>query len=365
MRIAQVSPLFESVPPKLYGGTERIVFNLSESLVKLGHEVTLFASGDSLTSAELVPVGREALRLAGVKEPLAAHLLMFEKVLERASEFDIVHFHTEIMHFVSARRMTTPTVSTFHGRLDFPEYEDLFDEYAELPMTSISMSQRRALPRANWISTIHHGLDPKRIGFDAKGGEDLVFLGRISPEKGLEDAIEIARRSGRRLRIAAKIEKADWDYYQKVKPLLDEPFIEYVGEINDRQKTEFLGSAKATLFPICWPEPFGLVMIESFAAGTPVVAFRCGSVPEIIRDGRTGYIVDDVAGAVKAIAAIDSIDRAVCREEFDGRFTSERMASDYVAAYEKILAAERNAIEFRRPSPRTLPILETTFGGRA
>ena len=337
MRIAQVAPLYESVPPKLYGGTERIVHNLTEALVGLGHEVTLFASGDSATSGELVPIGPEALRLSGTRECLAPHLLMFETLRRHAHRFDLIHFHTEYMHMPLARGLTVPSVFTLHGRQDLPEYQSFYTEFSETPLVSISLSQRRPLPFANWVGNVYHGLQASHLNLIEKKEDYLAFVGRISPEKGIEHAIEIARRAGTRLKIAAKIEPMDWDYYQSMRPLLEGPGVEFVGEIDERQKCEFMGRAKAVLFPITWPEPFGLVMIEAAACGTPVVAFRNGSVPEVIRDRETGFIVDDVEGAVRALERIETISPAACRRAFDERHSSERMASDYVKIYESLV----------------------------
>ena len=336
MRIAQVAPLYESVPPKLYGGTERIVHNLTEALVGLGHEVTLFASGDSLTSAELVPIGESALRLAGTRECLAPHLLMFETLRRLSHRFDLVHFHTEYMHMPMAKMLGVPSVFTLHGRQDLPEYQSFYKEFADTPLVSISLSQRRPLPFANWVGNVYHGLEASHLSLVEEKGDYLAFVGRISPEKGIEHAIEIAKRAGIKLKIAAKIEPIDWDYYQSMRSLLEGPGVEFVGEINEQQKGEFMGRAKALLFPITWPEPFGLVMIESAACGTPVVAFRNGSVPEVIRDGETGFIVDDVEGAVRALGRLDSISPLACRRAFDERHSAERMAGDYVKIYESL-----------------------------
>ena len=337
LRIAQVSPLYESVPPKLYGGTERIASTLTEALVRAGHDVTLFASGDSLTSAKHVPIGRQALRLSGCRESLAPHLVMFEKLCAMREEFDIVHFHTEYMHFPIAERLGVPSISTMHGRLDFPEYQDLFAIHRSLPLVSISHQQRKAVSFANFVSTVYHGLDLSHLHYHPRGGDYLAFLGRISPEKGVEHAIEIAHRTGVKLKIAAKIETMDIDYYERMKPLLNGPLVEFVGEISDREKSDFLGNALALIFPITWPEPFGLVMIEAMATGTPVIAFKNGSVPEVIRHGQTGFIVDDVRGAANAIDLLHKIRRETCRVEVEERFSAERMASEYVKVYHDVI----------------------------
>ena len=341
LRIAQVSPLFESVPPKLYGGTERIVSCLTEALVRAGHDVTLFASDDSFTSARHERAGHSALRLNSIKEPLVPHLVMFERVRKLRNEFDIVHFHTEYMQFGLAAHLGVPCVSTLHGRLDLPEYQHLFSAFNKLNLVSISMHQRRPIPTANFAANVPHGIDIERLKFTPGPGAYLAFLGRIAPEKGVEHAVEIARRTGMHLRIAAKIEPLENVYYQRVKPLFDEPFVEFIGEISDREKSEFLGEAAALVFPITWPEPFGLVMIEALACGTPVVAFRNGSVPEVIRHGETGFIVNDVDGACEAVRSIHKISRETCRKDALQRFSSGRMAEDYVGVYRRILNRER------------------------
>lgn len=335
MRIAQVSPLFESVPPKLYGGTERVVHYLTEELVKMGHEVTLFASEDSRTSARLEPICPTALRLtSGVIDPLAHHVLMVEKVLQRASDFDIIHFHIDYIHFPSVRRIRTPHVTTLHGRLDIPDLYNLYREFSDIPVVSISNAQRRPLPFANWVGNVYHGLPKDLYRPYLERGKYLAFLGRISPEKRPDLAIEIAIRTGMPLKIAAKVDNADRQYYEaKIKPLLKHPLVEFIGEIGEGEKNEFLGNAYALLFPIDWPEPFGLVMIEAMACGTPVIARRCGSVPEVMRDGVSGFIVDTVDEAVQAVQKVESINRQAVRAYFEERFTSERMAVDYLKVY--------------------------------
>ncbi len=339
MRIAQVSPLYESVPPKLYGGTERVVHYLTEELVKMGHDVTLFATEDSDTNARLVSICPTALRLSkDVIDPFAHHILMLEKVFKEADRFDIIHFHIDYIHFPLVRRMKTPTITTLHGRLDIPDIYPLYKEFSDIPLVSISNDQRRPLPFANWQGTVYHGLPRELFTPVYRKGEYLAFLGRISPEKRPDLAIEIAIKAGMPLKIAAKVDKKDKEYYeQKVKPLLKHPLVEFIGEIGEAEKNEFLGGAYALLFPIDWPEPFGLVMIEAMACGTPVIARRCGSVPEVMVDGVTGFVVDTVDEAVEALKRVESLDRRRVRRVFEERFTSERMAQEYVRIYYKQL----------------------------
>jgi glycosyltransferase involved in cell wall biosynthesis len=339
LRIAQVAPLSESVPPRLYGGTERVVAYLTDELVRQGHHVALFASGDSRTSATLIPICPEAQRLTGgYRDYLATHLLMVEQVASRAHEFDVLHFHIAHLHFPMLRRLRIPHVTTLHGRLDLPELGPLYREFSEMPVVSISNSQRRHLPHARWAATVHHGLPAGELRFHPEPGRYLAFLGRISPEKRVDRAIAIARAVGWPLRVAAKVDPADVDYFEReIRRLLEDPLVDFIGEIGESEKDEFLGGAKALLFPIDWPEPFGLVMIEALACGTPVVAFRNGSVPEILEDGVTGFIVDDVEQAVEATRRVDELDRLACRKSFERRFTVDRMSSDYLQLYRALI----------------------------
>jgi glycosyltransferase involved in cell wall biosynthesis len=336
MRIAQVAPLYESVPPKTYGGTERIVSYLTEELVAQGHEVTLFATGDSQTRARLVAPCAEALRSVGCVDALPHHFAMLEEVYRRAAEFDIVHFHTDYLHFATTRRVRLPNVTTLHGRLDMPELGPLYDEFAELPLVSISKSQRQPLPDANWAATIHHGL-PTNLHHRGPGGDYLAFVGRISPEKRVDRAIEIAERAGLRIKIAAKIDRADRAYHKMmIEHLFDKPHVEFLGELDEVSKGELLRNARALVFPIDWPEPFGLVMIEAMACGTPVIAFRAGSTPEVVDDGVTGFVVESIPEAVRAVARLDQLSRSAVRRTFEQRFSAARMAGDYVDIYEQL-----------------------------
>ncbi len=340
MRIAQVAPLFESVPPALYGGTERVVAYLTDELVAKGHDVTLFASGDSQTSATLVPVCPRALRLDPTcRDHLAWHVLMTEFVAAQVDRFDIIHFHIAHIHFPLARRLGVPQVTTLHGRLDLPELVPLYSEFADMPVISISDAQRAPLANAHWVATIRHGLPESLLRFHTGPGSYLAFLGRISPEKRVDRAIAIATALGWPLKIAAKVDRADADYFEsQIKPLLNNPLIDFIGEIGEAEKSCFLGGARALLFPIDWPEPFGLVMIEALACGTPVVAFRGGSVPEIVDHGVTGFVVETLEEAIEATRRIDSIDRRACRSAFERRFSASRMAQDHVATYTKVIA---------------------------
>ncbi len=339
MRIAQVAPLYESVPPKYYGGTERIVSYLTEELVRMGHEVTLFASGDSETSARLVACCRRSLRMdQRCVDQMAHHVLMMERVLRRADEFDVVHFHIDYLHFPVSRHRGLAHVTTLHGRLDIPDLVPLYREFREMPVVSISNAQREPLFFANWQATVYHGLPSDMYRFRAEPGKYFAFVGRISPEKRVDRAIEIARRVGIPLKIAAKVDRVDRDYFETaVEPLLRDPLVEFVGEIGDGEKDEFLGDAYALLFPIDWPEPFGLVMIEAMACGTPVIAYRHGSVPEVMEEGRTGFIVESLEEAVAAARRVPELSRARCRAVFDERFTSARMAGDYLQVYDDLV----------------------------
>jgi len=335
VRIAQVSPLYESVPPRLYGGTERVVSYLTEELVNMGHDVTLFASADSETSARLIGVCPSALRLSrDVIDPLAHHVLMLEKVIKHLREFDIIHFHIDYIHFPLIRSKKLRSLTTLHGRLDIGDILPLYKEYREIPVVSISNEQRRPLPFLNWVGTVYHGIPEDLYKPVYEKGQYLAFIGRMSPEKHPDLAIEIAKKTGIPLKMAAKVDDANKEYFEAVvKPLLDTELVEFIGEIGEAEKNEFLGNALAMLFPIDWPEPFGLVMIESMACGTPVLARRCGSVPEVMKDGVSGYIFDEVDEAVKLLDRIDQIDRRSVRRYFEQRFTAKRMARDYVELY--------------------------------
>ncbi len=337
MRIAQVSPLFESVPPKYYGGTERVISYLTEELVRMGHEVTLYASGDSVTSAHLRPMCHRALRLDKHSiDPVADHVYMAERVLQESDRYDIVHSHIDYVPYPLYRRMGTPHVTTLHGRLDIPNLTNLYREFDDIPVVSISNYQRLPLSWANWQATVYHGLPRGLYDFHESPGEYLAFVGRICPEKRADSAIEIAMRAGLPLKIAAKVDKVDREYFESViKPNLNDRDIEYIGEIGEAEKGDFLGSATALLFPIDWPEPFGLVMIEAMACGTPIIARLQGAVPEVMEQGVTGYVVKDVDGAVQAVQDIPKLSRRRCREVFDERFTAERMAADYLAVYQR------------------------------
>jgi glycosyltransferase involved in cell wall biosynthesis len=365
MKIAQIAPLMESVPPRLYGGTERIVSYLTDDLVRLGHEVTLFASADSITAAELVSCASMGLRLdSNVRDTIPYYMLMLDRVRKLAEEFDILHFHIEQFHFPLFRQKADRTVTTLHGRQDLPDLKPLYLGFSEMPLVSVSNDQRRPIAKANFVGTVHHGI-PTNLHtpiYNPRGGY-VAFLGRISPEKGPDSAIRIARALGIPLKIAAKVDKGDEDYFrEKIAPLLSNPEVEFLGEINERSKTEFLGEAQALLFPIDWPEPFGLVMIEAMACGTPVLAFRHGSVSEIIDQGVTGAIVDTMDEAVRMLPRVMALDRRAVRRRFEQRFSSERMAADYVAVYRSLL--KRPSISEREtavPMPR--PVLEKRLNG--
>ena len=339
MKIAQIAPLIESVPPPLYGGTERIVSCLTEELVSLGHEVTLFASADSITSAELAPCCNHALRLDDtVRDIIPHYMLMVDKVRERADDFDLLHFHSELFHFPLFRSLEARTLTTLHGRQDLSGLKPFYHRFSKMPLVSISAAQRKPLPQANFVATIHHGIpaDLHRPSFER--GSYLAFLGRISSEKRPDRAIRIAQRAGIPLKIAAKVDKVDEAYFRsEILPLIDGQAIEFLGEINDKQKTSFLRDAAALLFPIDWPEPFGLVMIEAMACGTPVLAFRCGSVPEIVEDGVTGKVVESEDEAIVALPELLIYDRRAVRKRFQERFTVARMARDYAGLYRKLV----------------------------
>lgn len=340
MRIALVSPLYESVPPPGYGGTERVVSWLTEELVRLGHRVTLFASGDSRTSARLIPGCAAALRTdPNCQDYLAHHVLMLQKLGRRRSEFDVVHFHTDYLHFSLCREWGLNHLTTLHGRLDLPDLPVLYEEFCDMPVVSISRAQRRPLPAANWIGNVYHGLPESSLPFHPAPGIYLAFIGRISPEKRPDRAIAIAKAAKMPLKIAAKVDRVDSKYFEsRIKPLLGHPDIEFIGEIGDDRKASFLGNAVACLAPIDWPEPFGLNMIEAMACGTPTIAFRHGSVPEIIDDGISGIIVKNVEEAVRAVGRAKKMSRAACRNAFEQRFTARRMAQDYLRLYEHIVA---------------------------
>ena len=341
MRIAQVAPLYEAVPPRLYGGTERVVAHLTDALVALGHDVTLFSSADACTTAKLAIVRDQAIRLdpATLKSDLAAHLAQLAEVRRRAAEFDVIHFHTDMIHFPLFEDMADRTVTTLHGRLDLKDLPEVYQRWPQYPLVSISDDQRRPLPLANWAATVQHGMRSELYAFSARPDGYLAFLGRISPEKRPDRAIAIASAAGRMLKMAAKVDQADQLYFDdKIEPLLHNPLVRFIGEIGDDRKSAFLGGASALLFPIDWPEPFGLVMIEAMACGTPVIAYDCGSVPEIVEDGVTGFIVRDEAEALRAVERLPQLDRRRIRARFEERFSAEAMARNYAALYEDLLA---------------------------
>jgi glycosyltransferase involved in cell wall biosynthesis len=343
MRIAQVAPLMEAVPPKLYGGTERIVSFLTDQLAELGHDVTLFASGDSVTKATLEPVWPCALRLDNtMRDYLAPHIVMMEQIARRADEFDIIHLHVDYLGYPTLRRTDTPFLATLHGRLDLPELVPLYETFDDVPVVSISDSQREPLPQAAYIATVLHGLPTRLLLPGFGGGGYLAFIGRISPEKAPDAAIRIAAAAGMPLKIAAKIDNVDRQYFaERIEPMLDSAHVEFIGEIGDDQKSEFLGNAAGLLFPIAWREPFGLAMIEAMACGTPVVAFRNGSVPEVIDEGVTGFIVDNEEAAAAAARQLRGLDRARIRRVFEERFTARRMAEDYLTIYRRLIARDQ------------------------
>jgi glycosyltransferase involved in cell wall biosynthesis len=338
MRIAQVAPLHESVPPLLYGGTERVVSYLTEELVRQGHDVTLFASGDSVTQARLVACSESSLRLDDqVNDPLAHHFVLLEEVFARADDFDVIHFHIDYLHFPFSQRQNTAHLTTLHGRLDLPDLNLLHKKFSEIPVVSISNAQRLPWAWANWQGTVYHGLPLDLYQPHTEPGEYLVFLGRIAPEKRFDRAVEIAQRADMPLKCAAKLDEANRQYFEETIKPLDKHLVESVGEVGDADKQELLAHASALLFPIDWPEPFGLVLIEAMACGTPVIAYRCGSVPELVDDGVTGFVVDDLDAATKAVFKIKTLDRALCRHRFEERFSATRMAEEYVAIYQRLL----------------------------
>jgi glycosyltransferase involved in cell wall biosynthesis len=341
LRIAQISPLTEAVPPKLYGGTERVISWLTEELVALGHEVTLFASGDSVTSARLVAMWPTAVRLDGsVRDPNALQVSMIEQVAQRSKEFDLLHFHLDYYPFSVMSRQSTPFLTTLHGRLDLPEHQPVFSTFPSVPRVSISNAQRRPAPNVNWVGTVHHGMPLDLLRPVPANPSYLAFLGRISPEKRVDRAINIAEHCGLPLKIAAKVDPVDHDYFEEViRPLLAKRHVEFIGEISDARKSEFLSNALALLVPIDWPEPFGLVMIEAMACGAPVIAFNRGAVPELIEDGVTGFVVEDEMSAVGAVRHIARLSRTMIRNRFEERFAARRMARDYLDIYRGLLGA--------------------------
>jgi glycosyltransferase involved in cell wall biosynthesis len=355
MRIAEVAPLFESVPPHQYGGTERVVSWLTEELVRQGHEVTLIASGDSETTATLIPAWEASLRLGEqLTDTLAPQMYQAELVQQIANRFDVVHWHTGYLHLPMARRIAVPQVTTMHGRMDLPELKPLFDALADAPLISISDDQRRPIPDANWFATIYHGLPADLHAFGEGSGGYLAFIGRISPEKRVDRAIEIAKRAGMRLKVAAKVDPVDEAYFEsEIKHLFDDPLVEFIGEIGEDDKSAFLGDAAAMLFPIDWPEPFGLVMIEAMATGTPTIAMRTGSVPEVLDEGVSGALVTSLDEAVEAVRRIDRFDRRAVRDRFLERFTAERMATTHVEVFERLLASSR--VPFGVAEPTAIP----------
>jgi glycosyltransferase involved in cell wall biosynthesis len=361
MRIAQVAPLYESVPPRLYGGTERVVSYLTEELVRLGHEVTLFASGDSMTRAKLVPAcDRSLWNDPSSRDPQPHHIHLMSLVFEDVSRFDVIHFHTDYLHYPLLRRCPCRSVTTIHGQLHATDVETLFATYPDIPLVSISCNQRRAAPAANWQATVYHGIPRDEYTFRAEPGGYLAFLGRISPEKRLDRAIEIARGAGKRLKVAAKIDPVDREYFRRnIAPLMEasRSFVDFVGEVGGSEKDDFLGHASALLFPIDWPEPFGLVMAESLACGTPVIAWNNGSVPEVIADGQTGFIIDSIADAIGAVNRISELDREECRRVFERRFDVTRMARDYLEVYSRVKPCRPEPVgrSLPLPGPSALP----------
>ena len=337
MKIAQIAPLALRVPPEGYGGTERVVSYLTEELVRQGHDVTLFAGPDAVTAARLV------VPRAGAGWPVkranrwAYSLLQLERVFEQADSFDVLHFHLWMKHFPMARRISVPHLNTLHWLLNYPELRPFFEEYREVPVVSVSAAQRTPVPWLNWLGTVYHGLPKAHYSLHEEPGDYLAYLGRISPAKGVEEAVEIARQAGRPLKIAGAVRRGDRSFFEDViQPCLADPSVEYVGEVDDRGKQALLGDARALLFPTRINESFGLVMIEAMACGTPVIGLRRGAVPEVVQNGVTGFVVDDVAAAVQAVDRVGSLRRATCRRVFEERFTARRMADDYVALYRRL-----------------------------
>ena len=345
LRIAQVAPLYESVPPHKYGGTERVVSYITEELVKMGHDVTLFASGDSKTAAKLVPACGESLRLSkSTPDPFVYQTLQLEQVAQNIDSFDIVHFHSDYFHFPLSRRMKYPQLTTLHGRLDLPDLVYLYRTYSDMPLVSISQAQRKPIRFARWIGNVYHGLPMNLFRANINPGSYLTFVGRISPEKRVDRAIQIAEKSGIPIKIAAKVDKVDVAYFNEViKPMLSSRYVEYIGEVSQDEKQDLLGGAIALVFPIDWPEPFGLAMIESMACGTPAIAYRMGSVPEVIDEGVSGFIIDSEEEGVTAVERCAALDRAVCRRQFELRFSSARMAAEYIALYSAVAQKKRRA----------------------
>jgi glycosyltransferase involved in cell wall biosynthesis len=340
MKIAQIAPLYEAVPPRLYGGTERVVAHLCDALTELGHEVTLFSSSEARTSARVVAVRDQAIRLdsAPLKSDLAAHLAMLYEVRRRVAQFDVLHFHLDMIHFPMFEQHVGKTITTLHGRLDLKDLDAVYARWSSFGLVSISDAQRAPLPSANWLATVSHGVSPRHFRFNQSSGKYLAFLGRISPEKRPDLAVQLALRSRIPLRIAAKVDAADVVYFENIiKPLLDDPLIDFIGEIGDERKSDFLGNALALVFPVNWPEPFGLAMIEAMACGTPVIAWNWGAVPEVIDHGVTGFIVTSEQEALAALEHLPHLDRAHVRATFDQRFTATTMAHNYLRAYERLL----------------------------
>jgi glycosyltransferase involved in cell wall biosynthesis len=364
MRIAQMAPLYESVPPKMYGGTERVVYGLTEELVRRGHEVVLFASADSRTSAQLVPCAAQGLRLSDVRDHIAYTIREVGRVMRMAGEFDVIHNHIDYFAFPYARMLRTPVVTTTHGRLDMPEVTELYEDFADVGLVSISDAQRAPLPHANWLATVYNGIDLAHFTLRDRPGDYLAFLGRISPEKGPDRAIEIAEAVGMPLRIAAKVDSADRDYFTNViSPLLKRRHVEYLGEIDEVQKNEFLGNAYACLFPIDWPEPFGISMVEAMACGTPVIATRRGSVPEVVMDGETGFICRTAGEMIEAVRRVPHLDRRACRKWVAARFTAARMTDGYEAVYRTALAGAAGVRHASRGTVTVRPAADSRAAG--